>query len=59
MERIYADGHIFTRKVFSEDADICAKVQRGLEQAMNPAIIGNGIEDRVRHFQNAYNENIQ
>lgn len=54
MERIYADGHTFTRKVFAEDGDICRKVQAGLEQATRPAVLGLGIEDRVAHFHQAY-----
>lgn len=54
MERIYADGHAFTRKVFAEDGDICRKVQAGLQQATRPAVLGLGIEDRVAHFQRAY-----
>lgn len=54
VERIYADGHAFTRKVFAEDADICATVQAGVEQANRPAVLGVGIEDRVAHFQRAY-----
>lgn len=54
MERIYADGHAFTRQVFAEDAGICRKVQAGLEQATRPAVLGIGIEDRVQHFHSAY-----
>ncbi len=54
MERIHADGHAFTRKVFAEDGDICRKVQAGISQATRPAILGEGIEDRVKHFHNAY-----
>lgn len=54
MEHIYADGHALARKVFSEDKDVCAKVQAGVEQATRPAVLGLGIEDRVAHFQQAY-----
>jgi len=54
MEHIYADGHAFTRQVFVEDEGICAKVQAGLRNAQRFAVIGEGIEDRVAHFQRAY-----
>ncbi len=56
MERIYLDGHEFTRRVFDEDGEICAKVQNGLRNARQRAVLGNGIEDRVAHFQRAYVE---
>ena len=54
MERIYADGHEFTRKLFAEDGGICRKVQAGLRHAERYAVIGEGIEDGVAHFQRAY-----
>ena len=54
MEHIYADGHAFTRKVFEEDSEICRKVQAGLQCAIRPAVLGSGIEDRVKHFHRAY-----
>lgn len=54
MEHIYADGHAFTRRVFEEDGEICRKVQAGLQGAVRLAILGEGIEDRVKHFQQAY-----
>ena len=54
MEHIHADGHKFTRRVFEEDAGICRKVQAGLENATRLAVLAEGIEDRVKHFQNAY-----
>ena len=54
MERIYADGHEFTRKVFAEDGEICRKVQAGLRHAERYAVLGEGIEDRVAHFHRAY-----
>ncbi|MES2183555.1 MAG: aromatic ring-hydroxylating dioxygenase subunit alpha [Pseudomonadota bacterium] len=54
MERIHADGHTFTHKVFAEDGGICAKVQAGLRNAQRLAVLGEGIEDRVLHFQRAY-----
>lgn len=54
MERIHADGHSFTRKVFIEDGDICGKIQKGVEQATQYAVLGQGIEDRVAHFQKSY-----
>ena len=56
MEHIYADGHAFTRRVFAEDGGICRKVQAGLECAVRPAVLGEGIEDRVRHFHQAYGQ---
>lgn len=54
MQRIYEDGHEFTRKVFAEDGEICRKVQAGLRQAGSLAVLGDGIEDRVAHFHKAY-----
>jgi phenylpropionate dioxygenase-like ring-hydroxylating dioxygenase large terminal subunit len=54
MERILADGHTFTHKVFAEDGEVCAKVQAGLRNAQRLAVLGAGIEDRVLHFQRAY-----
>jgi phenylpropionate dioxygenase-like ring-hydroxylating dioxygenase large terminal subunit len=54
IERMHADGHVFTRQVFEEDASICAKVQAGIRQARRPAQLGEGVEDRVVHFQRAY-----
>ncbi|MGF6663815.1 choline monooxygenase [Paraburkholderia atlantica] len=54
MEHIHADGHAFTRKVFAEDGGICAKVQAGVRHATKLAVLGEGIEDRVRHFHRAY-----
>lgn len=54
MEHIYAEGHAFTRRVFEEDGEICRKVQAGLQSAVRLAILGEGIEDRVKHFQHAY-----
>ena len=54
MEHSYAEGHAFTRKVFNEDAAICSKVQAGVKTAMRLAVLADGLEDRVRHFQNAY-----
>lgn len=54
MERIHDDGHAFTRKVFVEDGGICARVQAGLRNARRLAVLGEGIEDRVLHFQRAY-----
>jgi phenylpropionate dioxygenase-like ring-hydroxylating dioxygenase large terminal subunit len=54
MERIYADGHAFTHMVFGEDSGICAKVQSGLRNAQRLAVLGEGVEDRVLHFQRAY-----
>lgn len=54
MEHIYTDGHAFTHKVFGEDGGICAKVQAGLRNAERLAVLGEGIEDRVLHFQRAY-----
>jgi phenylpropionate dioxygenase-like ring-hydroxylating dioxygenase large terminal subunit len=54
IEQILADGHAFTHRVFDEDGGICAKVQAGLAQAVRPAMLGDGIEDRVEHFQRAY-----
>lgn len=54
IEQIYADSQAFTAGVFSEDGDICRKVQQGLDQALKPAVIGEGIEARVAHFHKAY-----
>ena len=54
MERIHEDGHAFTRNVFEEDGGICRKVQAGLQCAVRPAVLGEGIEDRVGHFHRAY-----
>ena len=54
MEHIYLEGHAFTSKVFNEDAGICRKVQTGLKNATRLAVLAEGIEDRVRHFQSAY-----
>ena len=59
MERIYADGDAFTHKVFGEDGGICARVQAGLRHAQRMAVLGEGIEDRVRHFQRAYMTAVQ
>lgn len=58
MGQIHADGHAFTRRVFAEDQAICEKVQRGLGQTDRMAMLGDGIEDRVRHFQLAYQHSI-
>ena len=55
IEKIYQDGHIFTRKIFTEDGEICKEIQAGLSQATKPPVFGVGLEDRVKHFQNAYN----
>lgn len=54
IQKIYADGHAFTRKVFSEDSEICRKVQAGVEQAIRPVIFAENLEDRVAHFHQAY-----
>ena len=54
IERMYADGHAFTKRVFAEDGGICARVQAGVRQALRPAVIGAGVEDRVAHFHRAY-----
>ena len=56
IEKIYLDGHIFTRKIFGEDGDICQEIQAGLAQASKSPIFGIGLEDRVKHFHNAYPE---
>ncbi|MBN9426235.1 MAG: aromatic ring-hydroxylating dioxygenase subunit alpha [Burkholderiales bacterium] len=54
IERIYADGHAFTHRVFDEDGAICRRVQAGLAQARRRAVLGDGLEQRVAHFQRAY-----
>ena len=54
IEKIYQDGHEFTRRVFAEDAKICREVQEGLTQSTRLPVLGIGIEDRIAHFQNAY-----
>lgn len=59
MERIHSDNHIFTRRVFAEDSEICRKVQAGLRHATRPALLGCGIEDRVSHFHRAYRKSLQ
>ena len=53
MEHIYAEGYAFTRKVVDENAGMCSKVQSGLENAARLAVFADGLEGRVRHFQNA------
>lgn len=54
IERIYADGHAFTRRVFDEDGAVCRRVQAGLAQARRKALLGDGLEQRVAHFHRAY-----
>jgi len=54
IEQIYADSKAFTERVFDEDGEICSRVQQGLENAINKALIGKGIESRVYHFHQAY-----
>ena len=54
MQHIYDDGHAFTKKVFEEDLGICQKVQIGLQSATRMAVLAEGLEDRVKHFHNAY-----
>lgn len=54
LQRMHDDNHAFTRRVFAEDGDICARVQAGVRQARRPAVLAQGLEDRVAHFQNAY-----
>jgi len=54
LEQIYADSKLFTDQVFGEDGNICRAVQRGLNSAINSAVIGDGIESRVGHFHQAY-----
>jgi phenylpropionate dioxygenase-like ring-hydroxylating dioxygenase large terminal subunit len=54
ISQIYADSQAFTARVFAEDGAICKMVQQGLNSALNPAIIGLGIEARVAHFHQAY-----
>ena len=50
----YADEHAFTHKCFAHGDGICTKAQAGLESALRLAVLAEGLEDRVRHFQNAY-----
>ncbi|PPC81864.1 MAG: (2Fe-2S)-binding protein [Methylotenera sp.] len=52
--QIYADSKAFTDSVFAEDGTVCKTVQQGLNSAVNPAVIGLGIESRVAHFHQAY-----
>ncbi|MBU3621836.1 aromatic ring-hydroxylating dioxygenase subunit alpha [Polynucleobacter sp. CS-Odin-A6] len=54
IKKIYEDSSQFTSKVFDEDTFICEKVQRGLKNAKNQLVLGNGLEERVLHFQKAY-----
>ena len=54
IAKIYEDSKQFTMKVFEEDTLICEKVFRGLSNAKKNLILGQGIEDRVQHFQKAY-----
>ena len=54
IEKIYEDSKEFTLKVFDEDIDICEKVQRGLHSAEHHLILGDEIENRINHFQKAY-----
>jgi len=54
IEQIYSESKRFTQRVFDEDGDICLRVQNGLNNAVNRAMIGNGIEARVMHFHEAY-----
>jgi len=56
IEKIYQDGHHFTRRIFIEDCDICREIQAGIAQASKSPIFGIGLEDRVKHFHNAYPE---
>jgi phenylpropionate dioxygenase-like ring-hydroxylating dioxygenase large terminal subunit len=53
MQRIHAEGHAFTHRVFEEDTAICARVMAGLQQAERKAVLADGLEDRVAHFQRA------
>jgi choline monooxygenase len=59
MSHIHADGHAFTHRVFDEDAGICRKVQVGLQSATRLAVLAEGLEDRVKNFQNAYQTYMQ
>ncbi|WP_312450900.1 aromatic ring-hydroxylating dioxygenase subunit alpha [Comamonas sp.] len=54
IDQIHSDSNKFTRKVFNEDAEICQKVQMGVNNAIRSAILGVEIEDRISHFQSAY-----
>lgn len=56
IEKMYQDGHHFTRQIFGEDGEICREIQAGLAQASTSPIFGIGLEDRVKHFHNAYPE---
>jgi choline monooxygenase len=55
IEKIYQYGHIFTKKIFTEDGEICKEIQAGLSEASKSPVFGVGLEDRVEHFHNAYN----
>lgn len=54
LQRMHEDNHAFTRRVFAEDGAICARVQAGVRQARRPAVLAQGLEDRVAHFHRAY-----
>lgn len=54
IEKIYQDGHSFTRKIFAEDGEICQEIQAGIKQAFKLPVFGLGLEERVQHFHQAY-----
>lgn len=54
IEKIFEESKQFTLKVFDEDIDICEKVQRGLQNAEHHLVLGDEVENRINHFQKAY-----
>lgn len=54
IEKIFEESKQFTLKVFDEDIDICEKVQRGLQNADHHLVLGDEVENRINHFQKAY-----
>jgi phenylpropionate dioxygenase-like ring-hydroxylating dioxygenase large terminal subunit len=59
IEKIYQDGHSFTRKIFAEDGEICQEIQAGIKQAFKLPVFGLGLEERVQHFHQAYSSIIK
>jgi phenylpropionate dioxygenase-like ring-hydroxylating dioxygenase large terminal subunit len=54
IEKIYKDSALLTRRIFDEDGDICKEIQAGLYQASRSPVFGLNLEERVKHFHNAY-----
>jgi len=54
IEQIWQQSRDFTYRVFDEDASVCAEIQAGLKSADRVAVIGDGVEERVKHFHRSY-----